>query len=108
MVKVRAIPRARAPGRPTSRAGLLRGRAGRCSVVRSSARGLPGFVGALVKIAYDRICARRRASLSPEKAQRRAKLQEESGIVVASGVLGGESVVGVLIAFASVAAGLTG
>ena len=67
-----------------------------------------GFVGALVKIAYDRICAHRRAALAPEEAKQRGKLQEESGIVVASGVLGGESVVGVIIAIVSVTAGLAG
>lgn len=33
---------------------------------------------------------------------------EESGIIIASGVLGGESIVGVIIALMSVAGGLLG
>ena len=37
-----------------------------------------------------------------------AKELDEAGAVVASGVLGGESIVGVIIALASVAAGLAG
>ena len=37
-----------------------------------------------------------------------AKELDEAGAVVASGVLGGESIVGVIIAFASVASGLMG
>ena len=36
------------------------------------------------------------------------KILDETGAVVASGVLGGESIVGVIIAFASVASGLAG
>ena len=39
---------------------------------------------------------------------RRRPPHEESGIIVASGVLGGESIVGVIIALASVATGLLG
>ena len=46
---------------------------------------------------YDRVAAARGAD---------ADAAEEAGVVVASGVLGGESIVGVIIAFASVATGL--
>ena len=56
-------------------------------------------VGALVRKALDLVVARRR--LDAEKA-------DEAGVVIASGVLGGESIVGVLVAFASVVAGLGG
>lgn len=55
--------------------------------------------GALIRVAFDRVVAAR----GIEKGA-----AEETGAVVASGVLGGESIVGVIVAFASVAAGLAG
>ena len=54
-------------------------------------------VGAVMRWVYDRVAAARGAD---------ADAAEEAGVVVASGVLGGESIVGVIIAFASVATGL--
>lgn len=53
------------------------------------------FLGTLVKFAYDRLTAGKEGA-------------DEVGIMVASGVLGGESIVGVIIAFASVLGGLFG
>lgn len=67
---------------------------------------LTAFLGAMAKMAYDAVCARRRAKLPPDEAASRLKAQDETGLVVASGLLGGESVVGVVIALAAVAAGL--
>lgn len=67
---------------------------------------LTAFLGAMAKMAYDAACARRRAKLPPDEAATRLKAQDETGLVVASGLLGGESVVGVVIALAAVAAGL--
>lgn len=67
---------------------------------------LTAFLGAMTKMAYDAVCARRRAKLPPDEAAARLKAQDETGLVVASGLLGGESVVGVVIALAAVAAGL--
>lgn len=58
---------------------------------------LTAALGAGVKWAYERIC-KKRGVANPE----------EKGVVVASGVLGGESIVGVLIALSSVVGGLTG
>ena len=58
---------------------------------------LTATLGALVKWAYERVCAARGIAES-----------EEKGVVVASGVLGGESIVGVLVALASVVSGLAG
>ena len=55
--------------------------------------------GAVVRWVWDRVRAARGADTTQA---------EEVGVVVASGVLGGESIVGVIIAFASVAAGLAG
>lgn len=63
------------------------------------------FLGAMVKVAYDAVCRRRRAELPAEKRNEREKAQEETGLVVSSGVLGGESVVGVLVALAAIATG---
>ena len=58
---------------------------------------LTAALGAGVKWVYERIC-KKRGVANPE----------EKGVVVASGVLGGESIVGVLIALSSVVGGLTG
>lgn len=60
---------------------------------------LSAALGALVKLAYDRICKARGVDRSSSG---------EQGILVASGVLGGESIVGVVIALASVVSGLAG
>ena len=60
---------------------------------------LSAALGALVKLAYDRVCKARGVDRSSSG---------EQGILVASGVLGGESIVGVVIALASVVSGLAG
>ena len=64
------------------------------------------FLGAMAKVAYDAVCRRRRAGLGPEERAAKEKAQAESGLVVSSGLLGGESIVGVLVALAAVATGL--
>lgn len=74
---------------------------------------LSASLGAAVKIAYDRVAAIRNTRAIgnvAENAGTRADetSHEETGIIVASGVLGGESIVGVIIALASVASGLLG
>ena len=56
---------------------------------------LTAALGAGVRWVYERVCAARGVADS-----------EEKGVVVASGVLGGESIVGVVIALASVVSGL--
>ena len=58
---------------------------------------LTAALGAGVRWVYERVCAARGVADS-----------EEKGVVVASGVLGGESIVGVVIALSSVIAGLAG
>ena len=63
---------------------------------------LTAFLGALAKVVYDAVCKRRRAKLAPEERAAREKTQAETGLVVSSGLLGGESVV----ALAAVATGL--
>lgn len=64
------------------------------------------FLGAMAKVVYDAVCKRRRAKLAPEAAAKKEKAQGETGLIVSSGLLGGESIVGVLVALAAVAAGL--
>ena len=54
-------------------------------------------IGALIKVVYDRTM---RADDNPQN--------DEDGIIVASGLLGGESIVGVIIALATVVSGLAG
>ena len=55
------------------------------------------FLGALVKRAYDAVARRHGTD---------AAIAQEDGIVVASGVLGGESIVGVVVALVSILAGM--
>ena len=74
---------------------------------------LSASLGAAVKIAYDRVASIRNARASGNVAANAntdtdETSHEETGIIIASGVLGGESIVGVIIALASVASGLLG
>lgn len=71
---------------------------------------LTAFLGSCVKLAYDKWAAHRDAAAGlsdEEKAAKDAAFQEQ-GLVVASGLLGGESVVGVILAFVSVGLSLLG
>lgn len=74
---------------------------------------LSASLGAAVKIAYDRAASIRNARASGNATTNAntgtdETSHEETGIIIASGVLGGESIVGVIIALASVASGLLG
>lgn len=74
---------------------------------------LSASLGAAVKIAYDRVASIRNARASGDTTTNAntgtdETSHEETGIIIASGVLGGESIVGVIIALASVASGLLG
>ena len=74
---------------------------------------LSASLGAAVKIAYDRVASIRNTRASGNATTNAntdadETSHEETGIIVASGVLGGESIVGVIIALASVASGLLG
>ncbi|MBM6867998.1 OPT/YSL family transporter [Collinsella tanakaei] len=90
-------------------AGLVAGTVLYCAGIPSMMLGLGVYLpfymslttvlGAVVRWVYDRVCASRGLD---------AEASEETGVVVASGVLGGESIVGVIVAFATVAAGLAG
>lgn len=63
---------------------------------------LTGALGGLAKVVYDRVGARHARGEEGELSH------EDAGIVVASGLLGGESIVGVVIALVAVVAGLVG
>ena len=56
------------------------------------------FLGCIIKLAYDAITKARRASLSAEEQEKRKAQSDQTGLVIASGLLGGESIVGVLSA----------
>lgn len=68
---------------------------------------LTASLGALIKLVYDRIFLRRTPG-SAQSGGENALRHEENGTLIASGVLGGESIVGVLIALASVASAMLG
>jgi len=60
------------------------------------------FLGMLIKLIYNYICKRLRDGLSEEAALERKRAQDETGIVVSSGLIAGESVTGVIIALISI------
>jgi uncharacterized oligopeptide transporter (OPT) family protein len=74
------------------------------------------FLGAMAKLLYDFLARRRgnRSARASAQASNRAaqeksihqKSVEQTGLVIASGLLGGESIVGVLVALAAVAMAL--
>lgn len=68
------------------------------------------FLGSVAKLVYDKVRDARdaKAGITADKKEKRDATYNERGLVVASGLLGGESIVGVIIAFISVAMGLIG
>ena len=64
-------------------------------------------LGAALKWVIGRVRAARAASLPEDDRAAQEADAQEAGVVIASGVLGGESIVGVIIAMVSVIAGLT-
>ncbi len=63
-------------------------------------------LGAALKWVIGRVRSARAASLPEDERAAQEVDAQEAGVVIASGVLGGESIVGVIIAMASVIAGL--
>ncbi len=63
------------------------------------------FLGAVAKMIYDFVCKMRRKGVEGGEEEL-ADRQRETGLIVASGLLGGESVVGVVVALMAVAGGL--
>lgn len=111
------------PSVPAFALGLVAGVALYCLGIPSMMLGLGVYLpfymtlsaslGAAVKIAYDRVASIRNARASGAATTNAntgadETSHEETGIIIASGVLGGESIVGVIIALASVASGLLG
>lgn len=111
------------PSIPAFVLGLVAGVALYCLGIPSMMLGLGVYLpfymtisaslGAAVKIAYDRVASIRNTRASGNATTNAntdadETSHEETGIIIASGVLGGESIVGVIIALASVASGLLG
>jgi len=71
---------------------------------------LTAFLGALCKMVFDAVNGLRLKGKGLGEDEIRAKkaASEESGLIVASGLLGGESVVGILLAMAVAFSGLLG
>ena len=65
---------------------------------------LTAFLGSVVKLVYDKWAQHRDAAagLSAEEKTAKDAAFQEQGLVVASGLLGGESIVGVVLAFISI------
>ena len=64
------------------------------------------FLGAMCGVVYRAICKQRRKGLAESEQGEKEKAQDETGLVVATGLLGGESIVGVLVALVTVVAGM--
>lgn len=60
------------------------------------------FLGAMVKVIYDAINRARHKGLSTPEQLEYARKNNETGLILASGLLGGESIVGIIIAFIAV------
>lgn len=60
------------------------------------------FLGMVAKLVYDFFCKRRLDLLPENEKTSQKQSQEETGLVVSSGLLGGESIVGVVIALVAV------
>ena len=71
---------------------------------------LTAFLGSLVKLVYDKWATARdaKAGITGEAKAAKDAATQEQGLVVASGLLGGESIVGVILAFISVGMNLLG
>jgi uncharacterized oligopeptide transporter (OPT) family protein len=66
------------------------------------------FLGAMVKVVFDQIVSARLRSRGlddTEASKYRARMQD-SGLLIASGLLGGESVMGIIIALVTAAGAL--
>lgn len=66
---------------------------------------LTGFLGCVVKWIIDAVLKQRNKSLSEEERALKQDAADQTGVIIASGVLGGESIVGVILALAAVVAG---
>lgn len=56
------------------------------------------FLGALIKLAYDAICKARNKNMAEGERATHAAAQQENGLIIASGILGGESIIGIVSA----------
>ncbi len=56
------------------------------------------FIGAMIKVIYDAIAKYRMRALASEERARAREESNERGLIVASGLLGGESIIGIVLA----------
>lgn len=107
------------PCLPAFAAGIAAGVALHCLRVPAMMLGLGVYLpfymsatacaGAAVRAVYNRVCAARASRLQgadAAAAARQAAADDERGTLIASGIIGGESIVGVLVALVSVVTGL--
>lgn len=64
------------------------------------------FLGAMLKVAYRALAQRLSKADTPEERKAHEARAEQAGLVVASGIIGGESVVGVLVALFAIVSGM--
>lgn len=64
------------------------------------------FLGAMAKVAYDAVIKWRSESYAEGEGTERRAASEETGLVVASGLLGGESIMGIILAMVVAFSGL--
>lgn len=62
------------------------------------------FIGAAIRFAFDAILASRTKALKSEAALKHRETAEETALIAASGILGGESIIGIIIAIISASA----
>lgn len=67
---------------------------------------LTAFIGAMAKMAYEAVAKRRRSNMPASEQSERQRRSQETGLLVASGLLGGESIVGIVLAMALAASAL--
>lgn len=67
---------------------------------------LTAFLGCAVRLIFDLVGKLCRRGLSPEAAENAKAASEESGLIAASGLLGGESVMGIILALILTASAL--
>ena len=64
------------------------------------------FLGAMLKVACRALSQRLSKADTPEERKAHEARAEQAGLVVASGIIGGESVVGVLVALFAIVSGM--
>ena len=67
---------------------------------------LTAFLGAMAKVAYQALARRRQRAMGEEERRAHQERNEENALLVASGLLGGESIMGIVLALALAASAI--